>query len=187
MSRKQWLSRRGFLQQSAAWAALDLVRQSGFGEGMGVLSAESVLPIPDKTVVLTFDDAVKSHRTFVAPLLKGLGLRATFFVTHRWMNDQEHFMSWQEIAEIHQGRCLPGLDVGTFPASGEQGDPEKGRGQNVGRTCGNPRVPCLPADPKLPDCVFGKTVRTQGRLWFFEGTDIEQEIARRLKEFSPPS
>ena len=36
--------------------------------------------IPAKLVVLTFDDAVKSHRTFVAPLLKKLEFRATFCV-----------------------------------------------------------------------------------------------------------
>lgn len=59
-------------------------------------------PLPEKVVVLTFDDAVKSHRTFVAPLLKELGFRATFFVTHAWMNDPENFMTWDEIGEIHQ-------------------------------------------------------------------------------------
>ncbi len=53
-------------------------------------------------VVLTFDDAVKSHRHFVAPLLKDLGFRATFFVSHRWMPDTENFMTWREIAEIHE-------------------------------------------------------------------------------------
>src|SRR5258705_9440900 len=58
--------------------------------------------IPAKTVVLTFDDAVKSHLTFVAPLLKELGFQATFFVTHRWMDDRENFMTWPEIAEIHK-------------------------------------------------------------------------------------
>src|SRR5882672_6826165 len=58
--------------------------------------------IPAKTVVLTFDDAVKSHRAFVAPLLKELGFGATFFVTHRWMDDRTNFMTWQDIAEIHQ-------------------------------------------------------------------------------------
>lgn len=58
-------------------------------------------PIPDKTVVLTFDDSVKSHRTFVAPLLKELGFGATFFITALWMDDAENFMSWQEIAELH--------------------------------------------------------------------------------------
>lgn len=58
--------------------------------------------VPDKLVVLTFDDAVKSHRTFVAPLLKEFGFGATFFVTHKWMNDRTNFMSWEEIREIHQ-------------------------------------------------------------------------------------
>lgn len=58
--------------------------------------------VPAKGVVLTFDDAVKSHRTFVAPLLKEVGFRATFFVTHGWMPDTEFFMSWREIAEIHE-------------------------------------------------------------------------------------
>ena len=53
-------------------------------------------------VVLTFDDAVSSHRRFVAPLLKDLGFRATFFVTHRWMADAENFMTWEKIAEIHE-------------------------------------------------------------------------------------
>src|SRR6202163_4791512 len=41
----------------------------------------------DRIVVLTFDDAVKTHRTEVAPLLKQLGFGATFFVSHRWMVD----------------------------------------------------------------------------------------------------
>jgi peptidoglycan/xylan/chitin deacetylase (PgdA/CDA1 family) len=58
--------------------------------------------IPDKVVVLTFDDAVKSHRSFVAPMLKELGFGATFFVTHKWMDDQTNFMTWQDIADIHE-------------------------------------------------------------------------------------
>jgi peptidoglycan/xylan/chitin deacetylase (PgdA/CDA1 family) len=57
---------------------------------------------PDKVAVLTFDDAVKSHRAFVAPLLKDLGFQATFFVSHGFMNIVEHSLTWQEIAEIHQ-------------------------------------------------------------------------------------
>lgn len=52
-------------------------------------------------VVLTFDDAVKSHRTLVAPLLKELGFGATFFITQRWMDDAENFLTWEEVAEIH--------------------------------------------------------------------------------------
>jgi len=65
-------------------------------------AAVAVEPIPDKTVVLTFDDAVKSHRTFVGPLLKDYGFGATFFVSALWMSDTENFMSWQDIADLHE-------------------------------------------------------------------------------------
>ncbi|MBI2432895.1 MAG: polysaccharide deacetylase family protein [Candidatus Hydrogenedentes bacterium] len=65
-------------------------------------AAPALAPAPDKTVVLTFDDAVKSHRTFVGPLLKELGFSASFFVTQLWMEDKENFMTWQDIAELHQ-------------------------------------------------------------------------------------
>jgi peptidoglycan/xylan/chitin deacetylase (PgdA/CDA1 family) len=69
---------------------------------LGAPLLAAALPIPDRLVVLTFDDAVKSHRAFVAPLLKEFGFRATFFVSHLWMNHTEHFMSWRDIAEIHE-------------------------------------------------------------------------------------
>ena len=81
------LTRRWFL--TAGGAAIATASSSCAGGG-------------PKCVLLTFDDAVKSHRTFVAPLLKDLRLQATFFVTHRWMDDTENFMSWQDIAEIHE-------------------------------------------------------------------------------------
>jgi len=37
--------------------------------------------IPDKLVVLTFDDSVASHYSVVRPLLKLYGFSATFFIT----------------------------------------------------------------------------------------------------------
>jgi peptidoglycan/xylan/chitin deacetylase (PgdA/CDA1 family)/pimeloyl-ACP methyl ester carboxylesterase len=58
--------------------------------------------IPPKTVVLTFDDAVKSHVTVVAPYLKQLGFQATFFITQNWMKDTANFLSWEDVAEIHR-------------------------------------------------------------------------------------
>ena len=58
--------------------------------------------MPERAILLSFDDAVKSHRTFVAPFLRDLGFKGTFFVTHLWMNDAANFMTWREIAEIHE-------------------------------------------------------------------------------------
>ncbi|MCE9553376.1 MAG: autotransporter-associated beta strand repeat-containing protein [Planctomycetes bacterium] len=37
-------------------------------------------PIPDKLVVLTFDDSPESHATIVAPILKSLGFGGSFYV-----------------------------------------------------------------------------------------------------------
>ena len=61
---------------------------------LAALLPGAALAAQAKTVVLTFDDAVKSHLGFVAPLLKDLGFNATFFITHRWMDDAAHFLTW---------------------------------------------------------------------------------------------
>jgi len=80
----------------------------GLHLGWAQLPPSERSPIRGKLVVLCFDDAVKTQRTFVAPMLKELGLNASFFVTHRWMADHENFMTWEEIAELHR----MGFEVG---------------------------------------------------------------------------
>ena len=56
-------------------------------------------PVPDKLVVLTFDDAVSTHATFVAPLLKQYGFGGTFFVCEfpPDFEDKTKYMSWEQI------------------------------------------------------------------------------------------
>jgi peptidoglycan/xylan/chitin deacetylase (PgdA/CDA1 family) len=56
--------------------------------------------IPAKTVVLTFDDAQRSHLEFVVPILEEHGFGATFFVTSKWMEDRENYLSWEEVGEF---------------------------------------------------------------------------------------
>ena len=91
-------SRRRFFKETVN-AGADFALLASLGLGQTALAA----PETDRLVVLTFDDAVKTHRTFVAPLLKEHGFGATFFVTHRWMvDDPKNYLTWQEIAEIHQ-------------------------------------------------------------------------------------
>ena len=65
-------------------------------------SAE-LLPIPDRLVVLSFDDANKSDRTFVADVLKEYGFGATFYVTEGlgFLENKDHYTTWEEIRELH--------------------------------------------------------------------------------------
>jgi len=64
----------------------------------------NMVSVPDRTVVLTFDDSVRSHLTNVAPLLRAHGFGATFFVTHAWMEDTANYLNWTHVAELdHMG------------------------------------------------------------------------------------
>lgn len=67
-------------------------------------------PVPEKLVVLTFDDSVKSHFTVVRPILKKYGFGATFFVTEGFdfKTNKRHYMTWDEIAHLHRD----GFEIG---------------------------------------------------------------------------
>jgi peptidoglycan/xylan/chitin deacetylase (PgdA/CDA1 family) len=72
--------------------------------------AVALEPIPDKLVVLTFDDSSKSHVTVAAPLLKKHGFGATFFVTEGFdsRTNKRDYMTWDEIARLHRD----GFEIG---------------------------------------------------------------------------
>jgi hypothetical protein len=46
------------------------------------------------------------------------------------------------------------------------------------RCWANPPCPCMHADPQLPDCPPGATVRARGWLSFYEGNDLDAELDR---------
>jgi peptidoglycan-N-acetylglucosamine deacetylase len=71
---------------------LSMVTLSGFA---GILKKK----IPDKVVVLTFDDATASQYSVVAPMLKEFGFCATFFICEFPPNfaDTSKYMNWRQI------------------------------------------------------------------------------------------
>ena len=73
-------------------------------------TADGFEQIPDKFVVLTFDDSVKSHYTTVRPILKRYGFGATFFTTEGFdfPSNKTDYMTWEEIAEIYRD----GFEIG---------------------------------------------------------------------------
>jgi hypothetical protein len=75
----------------------------------------TLVPIPDKLVVLTFDDSVKSHYSVARPILKQFGFGATFFITEgfTFKTNKKDYMSWEEIRTLHQD----GFEVGNHTGS----------------------------------------------------------------------
>lgn len=71
---------------------------------------EAKEPIPDKLVVLTFDDSAKSHFTVARPILLDYGFGATFFITEGFdfSTNKQDYMTWKQIAQLHQD----GFEIG---------------------------------------------------------------------------
>ena len=64
-----------------------------------------------KIIVLTFDDAVVNHLSFVVPLLQEYGFGATFFICRcaQWIAEHpECYLSWKDIRKISDA----GFEIG---------------------------------------------------------------------------
>jgi peptidoglycan/xylan/chitin deacetylase (PgdA/CDA1 family) len=93
--------RRNFLQCTALAAVGSLLAPN---------ASRALEAIPDRLVVLTFDDSVVSHATYVAPLLKKMGFGGTFFITEgfEFSTDKEHYLTWEQIQEMDKA----GFEIG---------------------------------------------------------------------------
>ncbi len=87
------------------------------------LPAAAREPIPDKLVVLTFDDSVKSHFTVVRPILLKYKFGSTFFITEGFdfKTNKKHYMTWDEIAQLHRD----GFEIGNHTRDHMSLDPSK--------------------------------------------------------------
>ncbi|HEY5907172.1 MAG TPA: polysaccharide deacetylase family protein [Vicinamibacteria bacterium] len=100
---------------------MTITRQGTFGvvallaiASAGHSAVRQAAPVPDKVVVLTFDDSAKSHAAFVAPLLKKLGFGGTFFITEGFdfPTNKLGYMTWEEVAGLHE----LGFEIGNHTA-----------------------------------------------------------------------
>lgn len=95
-----------------AWAAqLGYLHAEGYrtvtaGEFAAALARRS--PLPDRTIVLTFDDGFADFHSRAMPVLNRYGFTATVFVTTGWIQDNGplpagsrpgRMLSWSQIAE----------------------------------------------------------------------------------------
>lgn len=51
---------------------------------------------------ITFDDGHISNLDLAVPLLTSVGITAHFFITVGWTGNRQHYMSWQQLAELHR-------------------------------------------------------------------------------------
>ena len=108
--RSRW-SLRCLAMLLSVWAVVGLCpSQAGAQETDAPANAAIKREIPDRLVVLTFDDSAKTHFTVVRPLLKKYGFGATFFITEGWdfATNKVDYMTWDEIKQLHRD----GFEIG---------------------------------------------------------------------------
>jgi len=96
-------------------SALTLLVIVSLFPGRAPAEAAELLPIPDKLVVLTFDDGNKSDVAYAAPLLKQYGFGATFFITEGlgFLKDKKTFLTWDDVRKLHDA----GFEIGNHTRS----------------------------------------------------------------------
>jgi peptidoglycan/xylan/chitin deacetylase (PgdA/CDA1 family) len=158
------------LRRFIVGAAIAAVAFSG---GPRSAPAEPRAPIPEKLVVLTFDDGVKSQATFVAPLLKRHRFGATFYLSEPfgfqadWK--REHYMTWDDARKLAED----GFEIGNhtrrhYKATQQTKDEFRADVEFIERRCAEHGIPrpktfCYPAYYFTPDAV--QVLQERG-YWF---------------------
>jgi peptidoglycan/xylan/chitin deacetylase (PgdA/CDA1 family) len=70
----------------------------------------AALPLPERLVILTFDDASASHHAVARPILLRHGFGATFFITEgfTFRTNKRDYLTWEQVAELHRD----GFEIG---------------------------------------------------------------------------
>jgi peptidoglycan/xylan/chitin deacetylase (PgdA/CDA1 family) len=93
---------------------------------LAAILADGAGDLPERPVVLTFDDGYGDFYTDALPLLKRHGFNATLFQTTGWVGKEEEkkrMLNWRELAESEQA----GVEIGAHTCQHPQLDqlPEK--------------------------------------------------------------
>jgi peptidoglycan/xylan/chitin deacetylase (PgdA/CDA1 family) len=66
-------------------------------------------PLPDKPIILTFDDAYRDNYEIAFPLLKKYGFKATFLAITDFIDwGYERYVTWEQLREMQQA----GMEIG---------------------------------------------------------------------------
>lgn len=88
-------------------AHLDAIQQAGYTTISLYVLLDHLMngsPLPEKPVVLTFDDGYRDNYENAFPLLRDRGLTATFFLVTDFINDQRpEYLTWDMVREMYAG------------------------------------------------------------------------------------
>lgn len=127
------------VSRSAFVAQMDYLQQNGY-RPITLAELERIfndhLPVPEKTVVLTFDDGLKSYREFVAPLLEIYQFPSIVSLVTAWLDGIDvppeylgKIMTWNDARQI---AAMNRISVVSHTHNMHRGIPANSRGNQRG-------------------------------------------------------
>lgn len=98
---------RYVLQVSQFREQMDYLQREGYRSFL-LKELQALAELPEKAIVLTFDDGHESNVTLALPILQEYGFKAEFFITTGWIGTP-NFMHEEQIRELHRA----GMGIGS--------------------------------------------------------------------------
>ena len=67
---------------------------------------ENGTPLPEKPVIITFDDGYADNYEYAYPILKKYGFKATIFLIYDFTNTYPNYLTWDQIAEMKESGLI---------------------------------------------------------------------------------
>jgi peptidoglycan/xylan/chitin deacetylase (PgdA/CDA1 family) len=85
------------------------------GALVDALEGRDTLPLPNRAVVITFDDGWENQYLHAFPILRRFGLTATFFVFTTPIGMDRKLMTWEQLRELQAAGMTVGSHTRTHP------------------------------------------------------------------------
>ncbi|HYB44823.1 MAG TPA: polysaccharide deacetylase family protein [Candidatus Methylomirabilis sp.] len=128
--------------------------------------------LPQKSVVLTFDDGYKSFKTYAYPILKELGFTATLFVYTDYVGAGRNAFTWPELRDL----AAEGFDIEAHSKS--HGDLRRAAGEPDAQYARR-----MQAELGVPQELFKKNLGQARPIIAFPYGSWDESLLSKLPEY----
>jgi peptidoglycan/xylan/chitin deacetylase (PgdA/CDA1 family) len=127
--------------------------------------------LPQRAVVLTFDDGYRSFKDFAYPVLKELGFTATLFIYTDWVGAGRGALSWNDLREL----TAAGFDIEAHTKT--HADLRRAPGETEAQYARR-----MHAELEVPQDLFSKNLGRRSPILAYPYGRWEEGLLPRVKE-----
>ena len=128
--------------------------------------------LPQRAVVLTFDDGYRSFKDYAYPVLKELGFTATLFIYTDWVGAGRGALSWNDLREL----AAAGFDIQAHTKT--HADLRRAQGESEAQYARR-----MHAELELPQELFNKNLGHRSEILAYPYGRWEEGLLPKVKQY----